>query len=355
MAQRTSRTFKNWRDLASLDYFELLDDGRLALVADGVQDCVDMHTHFGCTFLIAKPIDLMAKPPLKHNFEPDLPVNLDLYSGEDFHNVRPDWAMEDYKGQALAWTGNPKYKHVSHTIPNLLWEMDALKIKYSVSLCLDITNSGNSRRILEAARNEPRIIVYPCLHPKDRNARAKIEEYVAAGALGMKMHPEIVRTAIDDESSLNLARMWAEISNGMPVLPHSGFNGFEPEKVREHANIEKYEPLCALLAESGTPCILGHTAMNQYKKATALAQKYETVYLEIGGQPPAHLKWIIDTIGYDRLVYGTDWPVYPQAIPMAKVLITTEEYPEARMPILRDNAMRLINYAKEKSKAGAAI
>lgn len=352
MAQRT---FKNWRDLASLDYFELLDDGRLALVADGVQDCVDMHTHFGCTFLIAKSIDLMGKPPLKHNFEPDLPVNLDLYSGEDFHNVRPDWAMEDYKGQALAWTGNPKYKHVTHTIPNLLWEMDALKIKYSVSLCLDITNSSNSRRILEAARNEPRIIVYPCLHPKDRNARAKIEEYVAAGALGMKMHPEIVRTAIDDESSLNLARMWAEISNGMPVLPHSGFNGFEPEKVREHANIEKYEPLCALLAESGTPCILGHTAMNQYKKATALAQKYETVYLEIGGQPPAHLKWIIDTIGYDRLVYGTDWPVYPQAIPMAKVLITTEEYPEARMPILRDNAMRLINYAKEKSKTGAAV
>lgn len=345
------RKFNNWRELAGLEYFERLDDGRLKLVVDGLDDLVDFHTHFGCTFLIAKPIDLLAKPPLKHNFEADLPVDLDLYSGEDFHNARPDWAMEDYKGQALAWTGSPRYKHVSHTVPNLLWEMDALKIKYSVNLCLDITNSSNSRRAMQALRNEPRILFYPCIHPKDKKARAKAEEYVAGGALGMKLHPEIHRTAVDDESTLNLARMWAEVSNGMPVLAHSGFNGFEPEKVREHANIDKYEPLVAALADSNTPCILGHAAMNQYKKATAIAKKYPSAYLEIGGQPPAHLAEIIDTIGDDRIVYGTDWPVYPQAIPMAKILITTEKYPQSRIRILRDNAMTLINGAREKTPA----
>ena len=346
----TKLNFENWRDLASLDYFELLDDGRLALVVDGLDGIVDFHTHFGFTFLIARAIDMTARNDLRHNFEPDLPLNLDKYSGEAFHDVRPDWATKDYPSQALAWTGRSKHKHTTHTIPNLLWEMDALKIEKAVSLCLDITNSSNSRRLAPLIVNEPRVIFYCSVHPKDKRAEEKMREYIAGGALGMKMHPELHRTPIDDQAYIDLVTLWREVSGGLPILSHSGFNGFEPEKVREHGAIEKFQGV--IEASGDMPFILGHASMNQYEVAANFAKKYDNVWLEIGGQPPRHLLSIIDMIGDDRLLYGTDWPVYPQAIPMAKILMSTEDAPETRIKLLRDNANRLL--AKSESILAAA-
>jgi hypothetical protein len=175
-----------------------------------------------------------------------------------------------------------------------------------------------------------------------------MRRYVENGALGMKLHPEIHRTSIDDPAYIEHIKLWKEVTGGLPVLSHSGFNGFEPEKVREHGAIEKFE--AAIEAAGGMPFVLGHTAMNQYKIAAGFAKKYTNVWLEIGGQPPAHLRDIIDTAGDERLLYGTDWPVYPQAIPMAKVLITTEDAPRARINILRENARRLLA-ASEKTRA----
>lgn len=342
------RTFANWRELAQLDYFDLLPDGRLSLAVDGLDGIIDFHTHFGFTFVIAKPIDLMAMPELRHNFDPGLPVNLDLYSGEDFHNVRPRWANEDYTPCALAWAGNKKHKHFTHTVPNILWEMDALKIEKSISLCLDITNSKNSDRLAEAVKNEPRIVFYCSVHPRDKHAEEKMRRHAQNGALGMKLHPELHRTAIDDPVYIEHIKLWKEITGGLPILSHSGFNGFEPEKVREHGAIEKFN--AAIEAAGDMPFVLGHSAMNQYKIAAGFVKKYSNVWLEIGGQPPAHVRDMLDTIGDERLLYGTDWPVYPQAMPMAKILIATEDAPRARVNILRDNARGLLD-ASEKIHA----
>jgi uncharacterized protein len=126
----------------------------------------------------------------------------------------------------------------------------------------------------------------------------------------------------------------------MPVLAHSGFNGFEPEKAKEHADIKHYWKMAEAL--EGSPCILGHASMNQFRSAVEIAEKHPHVMLEVSGQPPAHLHEMLDRLGPDRLLYGSDWPVYPQAAPIAKILIATEGNPEARVKILRDNARRVL-------------
>ncbi len=58
----------------------------------------------------------------------------------------------------------------------------------------------------------------------------------------------------------------------MPVLAHSGFNGFEPKRAREHADISHYWAMAEALEDS--PCILGHAAMNYYREAIAIAEKH---------------------------------------------------------------------------------
>ena len=44
----------------------------------------------------------------------------------------------------------------------------------------------------------------------------------------------------------------------------------------------------------------------------------------------------------DRIVFGTDWPWYHQAIGLAKVLLATEGKEQVRQQILYGNAARLL-------------
>lgn len=336
---KNKRTFDNWRQLTETGYFKQLDDGRLALDVPGLDGLIDFHTHLGWTVLIAPPVDVLREgPETQHNFGPDLAVNLDIYMGQNFYEVRPKWGQQDYIPCALSPL--KRGKHHTHTIPNIVWEMDALKIDKSVSLSLDIASSTNTRRFGTAMRGNPRLVFFCIVHPKHRRREQLIDEYLELGARGMKLHPEMQMSAVDSESVQSLLKLWKEKSGGMPVLAHSGFNGFEPKKAKEHAAIEHYWAFAEAL--EGSPAVLGHSAMNQYRTAIEIALKHPHVMLEVSGQPPAHLTEMLERLGPDRLLFGSDWPVYPQAIPMTKTLIATEGNPEARIKILRDNARRVL-------------
>lgn len=331
--------YDNWRALSKLPYFDLRDDGLLELTVPGLDGIIDFHTHLGWTVLLAPHVDVTAKTEKTlHNFEEHLAVDLEIYSGMNFYNVRPNWGKEDYIPAALSLNRNGK--HHTHTIPNILREMKALKISKSVMLSLDITTSTNTKRFGEAIRNVDELVFYCAVHPKHRQRERMMEEFLAMGARGMKVHPELQMTAIDAPPMIDLVKLWREKSGGEPVLFHSGSNGFEPARARKHANIDLYYPVAEALGDA--PCILGHSAMNQYRTALEIAKKHPNVYLEVSGQPPAHLKDMIETIGSERLLFGTDWPVYPQAITLAKVLIATEGDNTSRMNILRHNAERLL-------------
>jgi predicted TIM-barrel fold metal-dependent hydrolase len=68
--------------------------------------------------------------------------------------------------------------------------------------------------------------------------------------------------------------------------------------------------------------------------------------MDIHGQGVTVLAEMIDRLGGDRLLYGTDWPFYHLAATLAKVLIVTEGRPELRDAILRGNAERLLGLSR---------
>ena len=51
---------------------------------------------------------------------------------------------------------------------------------------------------------------------------------------------------------------------------------------------------------------------------------------------------MVDGIGDERVLFGSDWPFYPFEFPLAKSLIATEGKPELREKILYKNAVRLL-------------
>jgi predicted TIM-barrel fold metal-dependent hydrolase len=47
-----------------------------------------------------------------------------------------------------------------------------------------------------------------------------------------------------------------------------------------------------------------------------------------------------------RICFGSDWPFYPQAIGIAKVLVATEDDPVSRRELLHDNTSKLLGLSQ---------
>ena len=56
----------------------------------------------------------------------------------------------------------------------------------------------------------------------------------------------------------------------------------------------------------------------------------------------SRLAELIDRVGSERLLFGSDWPFYHLASSLAKVLLATEGRPDVRRAILHGNADRLL-------------
>ena len=93
--------------------------------------------------------------------------------------------------------------------------------------------------------------------------------------------------------------------------------------------------------------LLGHSGALQFEQALELAQQYENVWLELSCQRVANVKRMVEEGPADRIVLGSDWPWYHQAMPISKVLLATEHLGKAdrrrhRRRIFHDNAARLL-------------
>jgi predicted TIM-barrel fold metal-dependent hydrolase len=95
-------------------------------------------------------------------------------------------------------------------------------------------------------------------------------------------------------------------------------------------------------AHPGVRFILGHAGARDVSDAIPFARKHQNVWLGIHGQGVSVLRKLIDRVGADRLLFGSDWPFYHLAATLAKVLIVTEGHPEERRSILNTNAEALL-------------
>ena len=161
---------------------------------------------------------------------------------------------------------------------------------------------------------------------------------VEDGAKGLKIHPYTIMASPERRRTMKLINEWSKYD--LPVIFHTGFSGLEPRFTRRWLELRKYELPIRFFRD--TKFILGHSGCIFYKKAIALARKYPNVYLELSGQYPDSIRNIIKYVDNDRILFGSDWPFYPLALPLAKTLKATEGNEEAREKILYKNSNRLM-------------
>lgn len=333
--------FKDCYALKELPYFKLNERGKIALDLPGCPPIVDFHTHLGFYFMTAPPLDFHRRTPqVKHNFpERRAPIDIDVYSGVNLARIRRMGVFSDYAPTLFTNTG----PNATYTVPNLIDEMNRMGVEKSVVLAVDLAfGSKITDAYLDCTSGTDRLIVFSGVNPFRNDVEKKIEESVARGARGLKAHPYAHFAPPDHPKVLKLLKHWSR--TGLPVLFHTAYNGLEPSFLRKFASMEHYEKPIGKFPE--TIFILGHAGMNFYEEAIRLAKTYDNVWLEIDGQPPRQIQQIVEQIGPDRVLFGTDWPFYPIIMPLAKTLIATEGEPEVRRKILSENAFRLLDIAE---------
>ncbi len=334
---RTPTKFSSTLDLARLPWFELRDNSRLVVVDDSISPIIDMHTHLAMAFFRRLSVDLDAATGATAYYMPvTLPLDLELYANKNIDAA----AMFSMKLDLTALALTSQGQRTTHTAPNLVRDLHDLRIERAVVLPVDLPiGAQNSDAILAATRNHNELVPYGSVHPFDRHPRSRLAELKSAGALGIKLHPNAQFIAPDHPKTVRLCGMCGAL--GLPVLFHCGPVGIEPKAAERRCQVARYEKVIAEHPE--TTFVLGHSGALQSDEAIALGQRYENTYFELSSLGLAAVRDVLERIPPNRIVFGTDWPFYHQAVVLARVLIATDGAPpQLRRAVLHDNAAQLL-------------
>ncbi|GIW71042.1 MAG: hypothetical protein KatS3mg102_0584 [Planctomycetota bacterium] len=346
---REQLRFEDCTALCRLPWFERDRATGLPRLLEGVaDDIVDAHTHLGWSYGLARRLRLRVRTPEVQHFFPErgVPVELGHYSAWDFP---PEVARRTRRESVSAlWTA--RGARATFTVPNLLAEMDRLGVREAVVLAIEMPIlSRCTEDFLEATAGADRLHVFCSVHPFAVGNRRRVARAVARGACGMKLHPATQLVAPDHPRMLRAARLAA--AHRLPVLFHTGASPIAPRLTDRLCRLARFERVVAELPE--TTFIFGHAGIDEYRVAMALARRYPNVVLELSGQPPARIREMIQELGPERLAFGSDWPFYPIALPLAKVLIATEDEPAARAAILAGTIRRIVAPLGRRRAEGA--
>jgi predicted TIM-barrel fold metal-dependent hydrolase len=338
-----SLRFRGYRGLAELPYFELDEGGQLRAVGD-LPPAFDLHAHLGMALLFAPSLDLQLRTPhVLHMLSCDLPhpcdLDLDVYVNSNFDEEALARLKRKIAAQFL-W-GNDDA--ATHTIPNLLAEMDSVGVARAallpISFGLPFGDSLTETWMDAVDTAGVRDRLWPCasVHPRASDKVARLRRYVSRGARMVKLHPAGQRFYADERIAMEV---YAECERlRLPVFFHAGRAGIEPEAglnynlMRHMSAVPEDFPRLQI--------VLGHAGARDVEEATALARKHDNVWLGTHGQGTTQLYELMREVGPDKLLFGSDWPWYHLASSLAKVLIATEGWPEARIAVLHGNADRL--------------
>ena len=327
--------FDSLRDLAKLPWFELRD-GRLAVSDPSVGKVIDTHTHLALSFVKKNQLDLRALHPRTEHYLPEeRALDLDPYQNRNFSPDDLKRMEKDLAFGALTAGGMRR----THTTANLAREMDDLHVVRSVLLPIDWpVLSDNAGDWLEAQAGDAHFVGFGSVHPWNPHPARELDRQIALGARGIKVHPAVQLVKPDGGRALALYRLCGE--RGLPVFWHCGPVDIEPPLGRYLSQVRHYEK--AIAENPGTTFVLGHSGALQLDTGLGFAKKYPNVWLEVASQGLPAVRRLVAEAPPGKLMFGSDWPFYHQAIGIAKVCIATEHDEAARRALLHDNAARLL-------------
>lgn len=312
------------------------DESGAYRLAESVGPIVDVHTHLALTYVPTGQVDLEAEALGELYLDPEQPIDLEAYMNRNFRDAGMKAMRRDLSLGSLTRGG----MRATHTGPALSRSMRELGIERSVILAIDLPFSNtNTESYLTVSGNHEGLVAAAAIHPMASRAEASLREAVSRGARVYKMHPAVQQIPPDHPKAVRMYELCGEL--GIPVIWHCGPVGIVGERADKRCHLKNYWwPVHELPA---TTFILGHSGALQYEMACKLAAMYENVYVELACQGLEGMRHVLSTVPRERILNGSDWPFYHQAVSILKILLSTEDDEDLRHRIFWQNAAELFD------------
>lgn len=199
--------------------------------------------------------------------------------------------------------------------------------------------AGNEEALGEVEA-QPSLRLWAVLEPRRQESFAQVEALLGhPRCAGIKIHPELHGYSITEHGRDVFA---FAARHAAPVITHSGEPGCMPEDFVPFADAHPEVPI--ILAH------LGHAASGalDLQVRAIQASRHRNLYTDTSSSMsvvPGLIEWAVAQVGAERILYGTDSPLY--FAPMQRARIDNAEMPEAaKRLILRDNALRVLGIDK---------
>ena len=213
-----------------------------------------------------------------------------------------------------------------------------------------VSNSATSAKqvcnantfLAEAIRGHAGYLAFGTIYPGMDGFEEELDRMLALGLRGVKIHPDFQKLAIDDERGIETYRAIAR--RGLPVLFHMGDDRYDFSSPERLTNLLRRVPeLRAVAAHFGgwrswerslahpqPECVLYDTSSTLGMISRDLALRF------------------IDRIGPDRLIFGTDFPMWSPKEELARFYALGLDETSQRK-ILYENFMRLLNLSDDEA------
>ena len=189
----------------------------------------------------------------------------------------------------------------------------------------------------EVERFPDRLIGFGTLHPASENIIGDLEELLSLGLLGVKLHPDIQDFKIDDHRALKIYEACEE--KGVPILFHAGDNRYDrsnPNRLVPVLSI--YNRLTVIAAHFGGYSI--------WPEAVQKLSGIPNLYVDCSSSMPflsdAEIRSLIEAYGYDRSLFGTDYPMWSSESEVQR-LLSLGLPDEAYRKIFSENLIKALN------------
>ena len=186
------------------------------------------------------------------------------------------------------------------------------------------------------------------LHPDHPDLKGAVEDILSHGLHGVKLHPDMQKFHIDDERAYPIYQLCVEYD--LPILMHMGdprFDYSHPDRL--YRVMTDFPTLVVVGAHMGGwanwdyACDRLSDFQNLYvdtSSSMATAVKDYGIEPHVTSLTPAHTAALIRRWGADRVLFGTDYPMWSQADDLAVFFEMGLTDAENRM-ILSENARRV--------------
>ena len=174
------------------------------------------------------------------------------------------------------------------------------------------------------------------LHPDSEDMAKDVEEIIALGLHGVKLHPDIQGFKIDDYRCLKIYELCEK--HKLPILMHTGDSRYDNSNPNRLIPIlEIYTDLTVIGAHFGGWSIWEEAS----KKLHGIPNLYVDCSSTFAWMPEDRtIKEMIERYGTDRVLFGTDYPMWSPSTEIERFMGLGYD-DETNQKILYDNAVKV--------------